>query len=138
MQATVLTKGVFTFAPQSSFGEFFYTSILLFKGFPLFGFLISQFKNTPTPLCLSRDKIKGQSGKNVTVTPTKTLPKNRTALLLIFIDLFTYKLYFQNKNYIYKKKHNFFFFYKIGPLTKKIKKPHARSVCDETSIILLY
>ena len=32
-------------------------------------------KNTPTPLCLSRDKIKGQSSKNTTLTPTKTLPK---------------------------------------------------------------
>ena len=39
------------------------------------------------------------------------------------IDLFTYKLNFQNKNYIYiyiikKKKKTQFFFYKIGPLTK--------------------
>ena len=33
-------------------------SILLFKGLPLFGFLIFKFKNVPTPLCLSRDKAK--------------------------------------------------------------------------------
>ena len=26
-------------------------------------------------LYLNRDKIKGQSGKNITLTPTKTLPK---------------------------------------------------------------
>ena len=37
------------------------------------------------------------------------------------INLSTYKLNFQNKNYIYKIK-NFFFGYKIGPL--KEKKPH--------------
>ena len=43
-------------------------SILLFKGLPL-------FKNAPTPLCLSRDKTKGHSGKNATLTPTKILPK---------------------------------------------------------------
>ena len=42
----------------------------------MFGFLIFLFKNAPTSLCLSRDKIKGHSGKNATVTPTKTLPKN--------------------------------------------------------------
>ena len=50
-------------------------SILLFKGLPLFGFLIFKFKSTPTLLCLSRDKTKGHSGKNATLTPTKTLPK---------------------------------------------------------------
>ena len=33
------------------------------------------FKNVLISLCLSRDKIKGQSGKNTTLTPTKTLPK---------------------------------------------------------------
>ena len=31
--------------------------------------------NTLTPLYLCRDKIKGQSGKNATLTSTKTLPK---------------------------------------------------------------
>ena len=35
-------------------------SILLFKGLPLFGiFFFFKFKNTSTPLCLSKDKIKG-------------------------------------------------------------------------------
>ena len=28
-----------------------------------------------TLLCLSRDKTKGQSDKNITLTPIKTLPK---------------------------------------------------------------
>ena len=50
-------------------------SILLFKGLYLFGFLIFKFKNAPTLLCLSRDKIKGQFSKNSTLTPTKILPK---------------------------------------------------------------
>ena len=52
-----------------------YLSILLFKGLLLFGFLIFMFKNAPISLCLSRDKTKGQSGKNTTLTPTKILPK---------------------------------------------------------------
>ena len=59
-------------------------SILLFKGLPPFGFLIFQFKNTPISLYLCIDKIKGQSGKNATLTPTKTLPKNWISFLLIF------------------------------------------------------
>ena len=54
-----------------------YLSILLFKGFLLFGFLIFQFKNILSPLCLSRDKIKRQCGKNVTLTPIKILPKKQ-------------------------------------------------------------
>ena len=59
--------------------------ILLFKGLSLFGFLIFlSSKMPPTPLCLSRDKIKRQSGKYTTLTPTKTLLKNRVTLLLIF------------------------------------------------------
>ena len=79
-------------------------SILLFKGLFLFGFLIFQFKNAPTPLCLSRDKTKGQSGKNATLTLTKILPKKQDHSPINFqIDLFTYKLDFKNKNYIYKK-----------------------------------
>ena len=49
--------------------------ILLFKGLPMFGFLIFIFKNALIPLCLSRDKTKGQFGKNATLTLTKTLPK---------------------------------------------------------------
>ena len=78
--------------------------LLLFKGFFLFGFLIFQFKNTHTLLCLSREKTKGQSGKNATLTLTKTLPKKQDNNFINFqINLFTYKLYFQNKNYIYKK-----------------------------------
>ena len=55
----------------------YHLSILLFKGFLLFGFLIFQFKNAPTPLCLSRNKIKGHSSKNAIVTPTKTLLKKQ-------------------------------------------------------------
>ena len=50
-------------------------SILLFKGYFLFGFLIFLFKNILTSLYLSRDKTKGQFGKNTTLTPTKILPK---------------------------------------------------------------
>ena len=66
---------------QKQFSPIF--SILLFKELPLFGFLIFQFINAPTSLYLSRDKTKGQSGKNATLTPTKTLPKKQD-LLLIF------------------------------------------------------
>ena len=54
-----------------------YLSILLFKGFLLFGFLIFQFKNILTPLCLSRAKIKRQFGKNAILTSIKTLPKKQ-------------------------------------------------------------
>ena len=76
------------FVSKFSFG----LSIQLFKGFSLFEFLIFQFKNTPTPLCLSRDKTKGQSAKNATLTPTKTLPKKQDHSSINFqIDLFTYK-----------------------------------------------
>ena len=47
-----------------------------FNGLPLFGILIFfLFKNAPTPLYLSRDKIKGQSGKNISLTSTKIFPK---------------------------------------------------------------
>ena len=61
------------------------------------------------PLCLSRDKTKGQSGKNTTLTPTKTLPKKKghSSVIIIFffenspikfqITLSTYKLNSQNK-----------------------------------------
>ena len=34
--------------------------------------LFFWFKNVPTPLYLSRDKTKGQSNKNRTLTPNKT------------------------------------------------------------------
>ena len=80
--------------------QIFELSILLFKGLPLFGFLIFLFKNVPTPLCLSRHKIKRHSGKNVTVTPTKSLPKKQDYSPIIFqITLSTYKLdsFFKNK-----------------------------------------
>ena len=45
------------------------------KSFPYLGPSFFGFKNAPTPLCLSRDKTKKQSGKNTTLTPTKILPK---------------------------------------------------------------
>ena len=45
------------------------------KGFPCLGSSFFLFKNILTPLCLSGDKTKGQSGKNIILTPTKTLPK---------------------------------------------------------------
>ena len=62
-------------------------------------------KNVPTLLCLSRDKTKGQFGKNTTLTPTKTLPKKYSHPFVDFqITLFTYILDFQNKNYISKVK----------------------------------
>ena len=38
--------------------------ILLFKGSFLFEILIFLFKNVFTPLCLSKNKTKGQSDKN--------------------------------------------------------------------------
>ena len=78
----------------------------------MFGFLIFQFKKAPTLLCLSRDKTKEQSSKNATLTLTKTLPKKYDHSPINFqIDLFTYKLNFQNKKniYIINKKHRFFF-----------------------------
>ena len=107
-------------------------SILLFKGLSLVGFLIFQFKNTPTLLCLSRDKTKGQSGKNTTLTPTKTLSKKQGHSSVIYflnspinfqITLHTYKLDSQNKKkiYIYKMKIKFLFCYKILNRTTKIK-----------------
>ena len=70
-------------------------SVLLFKGLFLFGFLIFQFKNTPTPLYLCRDKIKRQFGKNATLTSTKTLPKKQDKFPVNFqIVLSIYKLYY--------------------------------------------
>ena len=47
-------------------------SILLFKGLSLFGFLIFLVQKCTYTL---RDKTKGQSGKNATLTPTKILSK---------------------------------------------------------------
>ena len=51
------------------------------RGFPYLRSLLFWLQNALTSICLSRDKTKGQSGKNTTLTPTKTLPKNRTTLL---------------------------------------------------------
>ena len=111
-----------------------YLSILLFKGLPLFGFLIFQFKNTPTPLYLCRDKTKGYSGKNATLSTYKLDSffkkkstykldsQNKNTGFFFFakkqghftvnfqITLLNYKLDFQNKNMIFfklkKKKHD--------------------------------
>ena len=45
------------------------------RGFPYLDSSFFWFKNALIPLCLSKDKIKEQSGKNATLTPTKTFPK---------------------------------------------------------------
>ena len=56
-----------------------------------------------TTLYLCRDKTKRQFGKNITVTPTKTLPKKQGPSLVDFqIILSIYKLDSQNKKK-YKK-----------------------------------
>ena len=102
---------------------------LLFKGLPLLGILIFWLKNAHTLLCLSRDRIKGQSGKNTTLSPTKIFPKKYGHFLVEFqIVLSTYKLDSQNKNYIYiyiyNTKHRvfifiyFLFFYKISLIAR--------------------
>ena len=65
------------------------------------------------------DKTKGHFSKNATLTSTKTLPKKQDKFLINFqIVLSIYKLYCQNKNYIYiyNKNTGIFFFAK--------KKPH--------------
>ena len=50
--------------------------LVLFKGLLLFGILIFLVKKCPyTPLCLSKDKTKGQSSKNTTLIYIKILPK---------------------------------------------------------------
>ena len=88
------------------------------------------FKNAPIPLWLNRDKTKDQSSKNTTLTPTKTLPKKLDQSPINFqIALPTYKLNFQNKNYIYKIKKQVFFYYKkslIGFSKKKKKRRRRR------------
>ena len=74
-----------------------FISILLFKKLPLFGIFIFWLKNVPTLLCLSKDKSKGQHGKNTTFTPTKTLPKKYGHSPVDFQFSFsTYKLDSQN------------------------------------------
>ena len=65
------------------------------KSFLCLGSLFFWLKNTLTPLCLYRDETKEQSGKNITLTLTKILHKKYGQ-----ITLSTYKLDFQNKNYI--------------------------------------
>ena len=82
--------------------DLYWSSILLFKWVLLFGILIFfGFKDTLMPLYLSRDKTKRQSSKNTILTFTKTLPKTQGHFPVDFqIALSTYKLYFQNKNYI--------------------------------------
>ena len=92
---------------------------------PQFRILIFLFKNAHTPLCLSRNKIKEQFGKNTTLTPTKTLPKKYGYFLVDFqIVLSTYKLDSQNKNCIYKIKTNVFFFFKVSSHTLVIIMSH--------------
>ena len=69
------------------------------------------------------------------LTPTKALPKKYSYSSINFqISLSTYKLDFQNKNYIYKIKNIDLFFW-LGPLKKRKKKvlSHAQSACDEAS-----
>ena len=93
-------------------------------------FLFFCFKNAHTPLSLSNDKTKGQSSKNITLTPTKILPKKYDHSSVEFqIALFTYKLDSQNKNknYIYNKNTIFFIFY----FCYKKTSLHAWSVCEE-------
>ena len=69
----------------------------------MFGILFFWLKNAHISLCLSIDKIKGQSSKNITLTSIKTLPKKKGHFPVNFqIALSTYKLDSQNKNYIHK------------------------------------
>ena len=120
-----------------SFFFFFDNLYYYLKGFSLFGFFIFQLKNAPTPLCLSRDKIKGHSGKNATVTPTKTLPKKQDYSPIIFqITSYTYKLdSFLKKKKTYKldsqnKNTGFFFAGK--------KKPHHTRVAHVMRLVIIY
>ena len=53
------------------------------RDFSYFGFSFFFFKNTLTLLCFSKKKIKGQSGKNKTLT-LKYCLKNKATLLFIF------------------------------------------------------
>ena len=111
-------------------------SILLFKGLLLFRVLIFQFKNAPISLCLSRDKTKGQSGKNATL---KHCLKNKTTLLLIFKLIYSlinqiFKIKIIHV-YIYKiNKNTIFSSYKIRPLTKKKYSLLAQNTCDEANL----
>ena len=81
------------------------------RGFHYLGSFFFLFKNAHTLLPLSRDKVKGQFGKNTTLNPTKILPPKLDHFPLNFqIDLFTYKLDSQKKITYKKLKHRFFFF----------------------------
>ena len=109
-----------------------FLSTLLFKGPPLFRFIIFQFKNAPTLLCLSRDKTKGQFNKNETLIPTKTLSKKQDHFPINFqIDLFTYKLNFQNKNYIYCRGKGPGTYIAPWALSKDINRSKDKQINDE-------
>ena len=61
-----------------------YTTLLLFKRLLLFWILFFFFfKNTHTLLCFNKNKTKGQSSKNKTLT-LKYCLKNKATLLFIF------------------------------------------------------
>ena len=88
---------------QSLYNKVIYLYYYL-RSFPYLGSSFFQLKNALTPLSLSRDKTKGQSDKNTTLTLTKTLSKKQGYSHIDFqIVLSIYKLKFQNKNYIYNK-----------------------------------
>ena len=78
-------------------------SILLFKGLFLFGILIFFNSKIPlNPYVYAEIKLKDNSIKNTTLTPTKILPKKQDHSFVNFqIVLSTYKLDFQNKNLYY-------------------------------------
>ena len=69
----------FIIKKKNFFLQFYiFISILLFKGAsPIWDPHLFLFKNAPTPLYLSRDKTKGQSGRNTILNLTKTLPKKK-------------------------------------------------------------
>ena len=81
------------------------TYLTALRGFPCLDSSFFWFKNAPTPLCLSRDKTKCQSGKNTILTPTKTLFKKYGHSLVNFqITLSTYKLHcLKNTNFYFAR-----------------------------------
>ena len=82
-------------------GWFIYNLYYYLRSFPVWYPLFFCLKIPYIPLCLSRDKTKGQSSKNTALTHTKTLPKKYAHSPVDFqITLSTYKLDYQNKNYI--------------------------------------
>ena len=60
------------------------------RDFPCLDSSFFLFKNAPTPLYLSRNKTKGQSGKNTTLTPTITLYKKQDHSPVNFFFKFSY------------------------------------------------